>query len=341
MEEKIKLGVTSDILKVIDRDAVSFDFLKKDGSLNRNAFLNTLIVNYYKDFQEKEEKLYKAYQGVLKEKTSLEDGEIDDIASSFYGKEEDLNLGLKNEYYDEALSLKPVSSSASTISYIQSYLLHNSSLSSYFRRLLSSYSKLTQDQREKIIFKQHFDLLSKAIKEKRRVFLTTSSEQEPKLKVDPYALCNSLEETHYYLLCVKDRMAACLRVSRLKDVIVLSERCEFKDQKVNAVFDKMEKYGPQYTYQEGEVDSEVELTEKGEKMFSRLYTYRPVPYKREGRHLFFDCSYQQILQYFTRFGEEAFIRKPEILQMQMLDFYNRSSRSYRMNISNKDPGIKL
>jgi hypothetical protein len=51
MEEKIKLGVTSDILKVIDRDAVSFDFLKKDGSLNRNAFLNTLIVNYYKDFQ--------------------------------------------------------------------------------------------------------------------------------------------------------------------------------------------------------------------------------------------------------------------------------------------------
>jgi hypothetical protein len=341
MEDKIKLGVTSEILKVIDRDAVSFEFLKKDGSINRNAFLNALIVNYYRDFEEKEEKMYKAYQTVLKDKTSLSESEISDIASSFYGKTEDLTLGLQNEYYDEAVSLKPVSESISTISYIQTCLLHNSSLSSYFRRLFSSYSKLTQDKREKIIFKKQFDLLSKAIEDKRCVFVVTSSPAEPKMKIDPYALANSQEETHYYLLNVKDKKPSCLRVSRLKDVVILNERCEFIDPKVNVIFDKMIKYGPQYSYQEGEENSEVELTEKGEYLFKRLYTYRPQPYKREGSVLFFDCSYQQILQYFTRFGEEAFIRKPVGLQMKMLDFFNKSSRAYRQKIGSGNPGIKI
>jgi hypothetical protein len=341
MEEKIKLGVTEEILKVIDRDAVSFDFLKKDGSVNRNAFLNTLIINYYKDYEEKEERVFKAYQDVLKDHPSLKEEEINDICSSLYGKGEDLSLELQNEYYDEMISLKPVNESISTISYIQTCLLRNSSLSSYFRRLFASYSKLTQDKREKIIFKPQFDLLSEAIKSRRKVFVMTSSPTEPKMKVDPFALVNSQEETHYYLLNVKDGKPGCLRLSRLKGVILLSDRCEFKDPQVNLVLDKMMKYGPQYTYEEGEEISQVELTEKGEAIFKRLYTYRPQAFKKEGRILSFDCSYQQIMQYFIRFGEEAYIIKPLDLKMKMLDFYNKAARSYRNKTDNGKPDIKL
>ena len=47
MQEKIKIYLPNDIYQIILKDMELFEFYKKDGSLNRNEFLNKLITNYY------------------------------------------------------------------------------------------------------------------------------------------------------------------------------------------------------------------------------------------------------------------------------------------------------
>ena len=57
MQEKIKIYLPNDIYQIILKDMELFEFYKKDGSLNRNEFLNKLITNYYEIYSLNNEKL--------------------------------------------------------------------------------------------------------------------------------------------------------------------------------------------------------------------------------------------------------------------------------------------
>ena len=48
--EKIKIAVPKEINQILDRDIESFEFLKKDLSLNKNSFINSLIIAYFEQF---------------------------------------------------------------------------------------------------------------------------------------------------------------------------------------------------------------------------------------------------------------------------------------------------
>ena len=50
MEEKIKISLKESILSTLKKDCANFGFNKKPNELNKNAFINTLIVNYYEKF---------------------------------------------------------------------------------------------------------------------------------------------------------------------------------------------------------------------------------------------------------------------------------------------------
>ena len=64
MLEKIKITVPKTTHDILIKDCQNFGFIKKDESLNKNLFLNTLIINYYERFsaieEEFKDKLLKA-----------------------------------------------------------------------------------------------------------------------------------------------------------------------------------------------------------------------------------------------------------------------------------------
>ncbi|MBO5102887.1 MAG: hypothetical protein J6C13_02215, partial [Clostridia bacterium] len=56
--EKIKIYVTKRVADILQKDTENFDFFKKDGiTPNKNAFLTTLILNYFEEYQQKQEKI--------------------------------------------------------------------------------------------------------------------------------------------------------------------------------------------------------------------------------------------------------------------------------------------
>ena len=55
MTEKYKIYIPEDMKTRLTRDAELFEFYKKDGSVNLNAFLKELLVNFFDQYRNNEQ----------------------------------------------------------------------------------------------------------------------------------------------------------------------------------------------------------------------------------------------------------------------------------------------
>ena len=137
MEEKIKIHLTKKVYDTLLKDCEAFEFLKKDNiSLNKNAFLITLINNYYLTYYENEQKLFDLIKNTIKEETSF--NKIDDISKKIVSKLNKITSIPSNDKLSCIINLKPTKDSLTSLSYIEKYLLKDYSMSEFFRNLFSS-----------------------------------------------------------------------------------------------------------------------------------------------------------------------------------------------------------
>ena len=325
MEEKIKIYVTREVERILDKDAESFEFYKPSGKLNRNALLTRLIVNYSEEYHARKSEMI----DYIAEKLAAEGfaatynnrALIGEITEHVQRTASPLTVGK----FDCPISLKPTRESAPVIAYIEGCLLGSVSLSEYFRNMFSAYATLSQDKRERIIFKEECEALERAIANKKQVFITLRNANRSTLTLSPYALCNTKEELHGYLVAAsaKEMRGTSLRLSRVVSVKELPADAVFTDGCV-AVMEKMLRYGPQFMYGRADEEAVIELTEKGKALFRKMYVHRPVPDRIEGDLYYFSCSHIQLRQYFVRFGEEAFVHKPMRLRADIFYFHKRA-----------------
>ncbi|RRD94670.1 WYL domain-containing protein [Clostridiales bacterium COT073_COT-073] len=325
MEEKIKIYVSAEVNQILQKDMQLFEFFKKDHSLNKNAFLNTLIINYYESYQNNNSQIFEKIKSVLQEKSNCQANEIGEVAFAILKSIREQADNLEKEKYDQTLSLKPTKASRKIIEYIQNFLLEQMTMSQYFRDLFASYCKLPQDKREQIIFKEQVEVIQEAIGSKRKLYLAVkpnfSKKQRDKSKhqhiVSPYIITGAKEELFNYLLAEKDGKLFSFRLSRLEKVIMRNEELHFSEG-AEKVFAKMIEYGPQFAFDEQDGQEIcVYLTEEGQRSYERMYVHRPKAIRVEGNHYYFDCSQNQIMQYFFRFGSSARVKDPKELAAQM------------------------
>lgn len=324
--EKIKIYVSSRIADVLLKDAEGFEFFKKDGrTVNKNALLTRLTVNYHAKFAAEQDELFNFIKSRMP-RLGVNGSALDELCFDLCEKLNERSAAPAGEKFDKPVSLKPTKESEPVIEYIERYSLCGRTLSEYFRSMFSSYAALPQDKREQIIFKPQYDAVLEAIKEKKRVFLTLGSEYGRKMEVAPYALATSKEEMHCYVLTAQ-KACAPLRLSRIVSVTKLAADASFTPQQIE-IFEKMQKYGPQFIYKNGESEVLVELTARGIDKFKRLYVHRPVPDRVENNKYYFNCSHSQIVQYFVRFGEDAEIVYPGRVRDEIYDYHRRALDRY-------------
>ncbi len=324
MEEKIKIYLSEDVYGILMKDAEFFEFYKKDRTVNRNDFLNTLIVNYFDSYSSADNRLYEDISRTLSR-------EVPDEGITSRLSHEILNLLSKyrfsneNTYDNITVSLKPTRKSAGIIDFIQNNLLNDLSLSGYFRNLFASYCQLPQDRREQIIFREKFEVLSRALGENRKVYFTTVRSQEKHI-VSPYAIARSQEELFNYLICLYNGAPFSFRLTRIQNVHILKENCDITDEQ-KQLMEKMRIFAPQFAFYKQE-EICVRLTAKGVGLYNRIYSYRPKPTKIVKDLYYFDCSAAQVYHYFLRFGRQARVIYPESLRIQMLRDYENAAREY-------------
>ncbi len=325
--EKLKIYVTERISAILEKDAEGFEFFKKDGrTVNKNALLTNLIVNYYKNFTRQQNELLTFLKNKISSSVSLAERSLNGLCFDLCEKLNERNAAPNGEKFDKLVSFKPTKESEPVIDYIEQYCLAGRTLSEYFRSMFASYAALPQDKRELIIFKPQYEAVMQAVKAKKCVFITTRRGTGQKIECAPYGVVNSKEELHCYVLTAA---AGCkpIRLSRIVSVTPLSADAFFTQTQIE-IFEKMKAYGPQFFYGANDVEVLVELTDKGVDKFKKFYVHRPVPVKIDNNLYYFNCSHAQIVHYFVRFGEDAKIIYPEFVRNKIYNFHRRAMSVY-------------
>ena len=326
--EKIKIYVTERIANILEKDAEGFEFLKKDRrTLNKNALLTKLIINYHNSFTQQQNELLTFFKSKINSTVDVKERVLNDLCFDLCEKLNEKSASPNGEKFDKLVSLKPTKESQPIIEYIERYCLTGRSLSEYFRSMLASYASLPQDKRELIIFKEQYEAITKAIKEKKRVFVTMQWDIDKKLDCAPYEIAHSKEELHCYIL-VATKGCVPLRLSRVVSVTQLSADAEFTQSQIE-LFEKMKTYGPQFIYKPSDREVLVELTAKGIEKYKKIYVHRPMPFKIDNNHYYFNCANMQVIQYFVRFGEDAKIIYPQKVRDEVYNFHRRALDRYQ------------
>lgn len=326
MEEKIKISLRKSTLELLKKDCVDFKITKANGSANMNLFINTLIVNYYEEFSAGEEGLHDEIKKALfSVPEAYKKNAFDEILKVIKKRE----VAEPLEKSSSILSFKPTKFSERAISYIENIVIKNESISSFYRRLLVAYSQRPKNEREKLIFKDNYEILCKAIKKGVQVCLVLKSNGKSYENMSLYSVSSAKDELFNYVLCYSRKNNYTLRLASIKNVYLLSDKSEIPESN-KTLFERQIECGAQYPmYPSDENEIKVELTEKGKELFKKIYLYRPDPISISGNIYTFNCSANQLLYYFERFGENALILSPKRIGIFMRNYYHYALKKYR------------
>lgn len=325
MEEKIKVSLPKTTLELLRKDCEDFKITKTNGTPNMNAFVNTLIANFYESFSASEEALHDDVRQALADVADrYKEQTFENIVKIFAKRT--ANTGDKKD--SSTFSFKPTKVSDKATAYIANVLLASESLSSYYRRMFIAYSQKTKNEREKIIYADVFAQLKKAIKKGVKACICSKTDGVWK-NVTVYAVEHSKEELFNYALIYTGKTNMTVRLASIKTVSLLSQKADIP-QFNRALFDRQIACAVQYPmYNTDDEPIKVQLTDKGKKLFNKIYLYRPTPVSIDGDVYTFNCSGNQLLYYFERFGDNALILSPKRLGRFMRDYYHFALKKYR------------
>lgn len=329
MMQKSKIAVSAALKAVLAKDAESFEFFKRDGrTINMNAFLSKLIVNYSETFRTRRSALIERLKAELFAALDIGDERAEEIARGFVSRAMRLHFKDGGDKLCESVSVKPTDETRGIFRLIADNELKGSTFSEYFRGMFESYAQMPQDEREKLIFADGYKAIVAAIEKGKKIFVTTKRNSGKPIVLAPYAVVSSKEEMHCYLLATVKGKCRPFRLSRIASAFEIDEPASFSDGQKN-MFARMTAYAPQYIYSDDEKEAVIELTDEGIKLFKALFVHRPLPTSVDGGVYRFNCSYMQLKQYFSSFGKEAYVRKPKELRDIMARFHREADAMYK------------
>ncbi len=325
MTEKYKIYIPEDMKNRLMNDAELFEFFKKDGSINLNSFLKELLINYFDEYRKRTNALLNNILSDLNNLPSITKEDADLIAGKI------INTYLKSEKYQSgktsSITLTVSGDSLDVMRTIENNLLTDVSLSQYINDLFSSYLSIARNDRERIIFKETFQELEKAIQKRLIITFTSTSARDLVFSIKPYFIAASKEEQCNYLLCTDTHkgLLRTFRVSRIKALYITSEKYPV-DEEIADRLKEIALKNPQSASKN--IDAAVSLTEQGVQKFQVIVKNRPDVLRKEGNIYYFSWPKSQLIEYFKRFGYDAVILYPDDCKSAMKSFYRKSLDSY-------------
>ena len=324
MTEKYKIYLSEDIKSRLTNDAELFEFFKKDGSVNLNAFLKALIVNYFDRYRHSKEQLLANIRQDILNTVSISDIDSEVLADKI------VNTYLKGyiagSEKSTAITLTVGGESYDTIRIIENNMLKDSSLSQYLKDMFVSYLSIPRNSREAIIFKNTYETITEAISEKK--VISFSSSTNASFVVEPYLIAPSKEEQCNYLICndVRAHRPRSFRISRLSSVFITADNFIQDPELYESLREKAMRSPHSVS---DTVRAVVKLTPYGAQKFKVITKNRPDVLKKDGDLYCFDWPEQQLEDYFLRFGRDAIVLEPKSLRNRLKKYYRMAIRAYQ------------
>lgn len=325
MEEKIKISIAKETLELLKKDCEDFKIVKQTGAINFNSFINLLIRNYYESFTAKEETLHDDIRNAISVIPNYYQEKVFSDVVKLFAKQSNIAF---DKHSTTTFSFKPTKISEKAVTYINQIVLKDESVSSFYRRMFTAYSQLTKTEREKIIHKENYEILKKAMKKGVQVYIVLHS-KDILSSSSVFAIAPAKDELFNYVLVYNGKQNYTLRLASIYSITLLSANSDIP-QENRARFERQIACAAQYPmYNTDDEPIRVQLTENGKKLFNKIYLYRPTPVKIEGDIYTFNCSANQLLYYFERFGDSALILSPKKLGIFMRNYYYFALKKYK------------
>ncbi len=326
MTEKYKIYIPEEMKSRLINDAELFDFEKKDGSINLNAFLKELLVTYFDQYRETKANLLDSILSDLSEYSSISSDDANAIADKI------INTYMRSSEFkterNTAVTLTVSGSSLDVMRSIENNLLTQVSLSQYINDLFSSYLSISRNHREMIIFRDTFDELNDAITNTNIITFSSTSVPDLVFTVRPYMIAASKEEQCNYLLCVDNTTGVprTFRISRIHALYTTPEKF-VPDENIRKELQEAAIRSPHSVSKN--VEAEVRFTDKGIQKFRVVTKNRPDVLRKDGNTYYFYWPARQLEEYFKRFGKDAIIVSPEECHESMKVYYGRARDAYK------------
>lgn len=329
MSEKYKIYIPEEMKSRLMNDAELFDFTKKDGSVNFNAFLKELLVNYFDQYRQTKEHLLDTILSDLSEFSSISGDDANAIADKI------INTYMRNTEFkkerNSAITLTVSGRSLDVMRSIENNMLSQVSLSQYINDLFSSYLSISRKDREMIIFRDTFEALNTAISKNSVITFLSTSAPELLFTVQPYLIAASKEEQCNYLLCTDNahKTPRTFRISRIQSLYTTSNKF-IPDENIKRELQETAIRSPHSVSKC--VDAEVRLTDRGIQKFHVITKNRPDILYKDGNTFYFNWPKKQLEEYFKRFGKDAVIVDPEDCHTSVKQFYEKALEAYMKEI---------
>lgn len=209
----------------------------------------------------------------------------------------------------------------------------------YIRSVIEEYCSLPFIKRERIYRKDIYETIEKACSEKRILKIKANYYGKDQLfYVYPYKIVPDPFHTQAYLVCYsrkaedeeKDKIVASFSMARISSPTMLTKAFHLNKQEIANIDSQIANYSPAYLIGKPEQIS-VRLTKKGKQSYqSRLYS-RPEKIESLSNDdiYVFDCTQQQIFNYFFSFGADAEIISPEYLRNRFKNAHEKALSKYQ------------
>lgn len=201
-------------------------------------------------------------------------------------------------------------------------------LAHYIKAIIEEYTHLPFYQREKIIYKDKFEVVEQAINKKKQLKVIVASNK--KFDIIPYKITTDKLSMFNYIVGYypnEDKVVS-YRISRA-DVKQICKSGIIKAKTKKIIEDKISKYDiPFLTAEPSEDDICIELDKTGMSKYNSQLHMRPAYNRIEGNKYYFSASKKQIKYYFFKFGKNAKVLEPKSLAKEFEDFYKNALNKY-------------
>lgn len=196
--------------------------------------------------------------------------------------------------------------------------------SEFMRSLLIRYATNPKNKRELFIFKEFFERLNLAIKDKKNVYITFNDDR--KVKITPYYIGSSDLEIANYIFCydVLEGKYKNYKLNYLKQVYTISENGNWKDKEY--IENVIKNFDP---FLSKGNNIKIWLSKNGEKLLKSIKVNRPKLISSENNIYEFEASEEQVKRYFSYFFDDAIILEPKELKDWFIERYENALKKLK------------
>lgn len=341
-EQKIRVTLSkhADYIIATDMEVFSVD--------QRSSFVNHVFKNFYEDSiasvslyrQERE-----LYMSKLLEDSGLEEASIKSAVNCLIAPKEEKILdeltNMKNDNSGESFIFRLNDKNVSLLKQCGGAIFYKNKPSVYIKCILEDYCSRSPIERLRIYRKETYQKIKEAISENRLIKVTVSRyDQKLPLTVYPYKIARDELNSQEYLVCYSKEDGApettlsvsSFSMSRLVDFRVSKARFRLSKAQKDEIEKKLSLHSPAYFFG-GIKEIKIRLSPNGCRKYKARPYSRPRCIKKEeaGNKYFdyyFECSEQQVIDYFFVFGKDAEIIYPADLRNNMMRKYKLALDQY-------------